>query len=98
MADQQQRAGEFQEAWASLERAEATTGQSSYLARLASPPQPERQAIYTAQEDLAMAWHERASAAGDARFSDTVDPPLPGLARCIGPAAGPAEADPPAPG
>ena len=37
MADQQQRAGEFQEAWASLERAEATTGQSSYLARLASP-------------------------------------------------------------
>ena len=93
MADQQQRAGEFQEAWASLERAEATTGQSSYLARLASPPEPEREAIHTAQEDLAMAWLERASAAGGARFSDTVDPLLPALTRGVGRAVGRRRAD-----
>lgn len=93
MADQQQRAGEFQEAWASLERAEAATGQSSYLARLASPPEPEREAIHTAQEDLAMAWLERASAAGGARFSDTVDPLLPALTRGAGRAAGRRRAD-----
>jgi hypothetical protein len=79
MADQQQRAGDFQRAWASLERAAATASRGSFLARLASPPEPERQAVRTAQEDLAMAWLERASAAGGARFSDTVDPLLPAL-------------------
>lgn len=81
MADQQQRAGAFQEAWTSLERADATAGGSSYLARLASSPETERQGVRTAQEDLAMAWLERASAAGGARFSDTVDPLLPALTR-----------------
>ena len=81
MADQQQRAGAYQAAWASLARADTTAGQTSYLARLASSPEAERQAVRTAQEDLAMAWLERASAAGGARFSDTVDPLLPALTR-----------------
>src|SRR5688572_31941250 len=61
MADRQQRAGDFQNAWTSLDRAATTAGQGSYLARLASPPDAERQAVRTAQEDLAMAWVERAS-------------------------------------
>jgi len=81
MADRQQRSGAFQDAWASLERADATAGQGSYLARLARSPEPERQAVRVAQEDLAMAWLERASATGVARFSDTVDPLLPALTR-----------------
>jgi hypothetical protein len=79
MADRQQRAGDFADAWTSLDRAATTAGQGSYLARLASPPDAERQAVRTAQEDLAMAWVERASAAGGARFADTVDPLLPAL-------------------
>jgi tetratricopeptide (TPR) repeat protein len=93
MADQQQRAGDFQEAWASLERADTTAGQGSYLARLASPPDAERQIIQTAQQDLAMAWLERASAAGGTRFSDTVDPLLPALTRGVETAAGRRKAD-----
>jgi hypothetical protein len=93
MADRQQRAGEFQNAWASLDRAAATVGQGSYLARLASPSEAERQAVRTAQEDLAMAWVERASAAGGARFADTVDPLLPALTLGAEAAAGRRRAD-----
>ena len=93
MADQQQRAGDFQKAWASLERAETTVGEGSYLARLASSPEAERQAVRAAREDLAMAWLERASAAGGARFSDTVDPLLPALTRGVETAAGQRKAD-----
>ena len=87
-ADRQQREGDFAEAWASLERAATTAGQGSYLARLASPPEPGRQAVRTAQEDLAMAWLERASASGGAQFSDTVDPLLPALAAGVDAATG----------
>src|SRR5687768_17260754 len=79
MADRQQRAGDFEDAWASLDRAAATADRGSYLARLARPPDAERQAVRTAQEDLAMAWVQRASAAGGTRFADTVDPLLPAL-------------------
>jgi hypothetical protein len=93
MADRQQRAGEFQEAWASLERAAATADQGSYLARLASQPEVERQAIRNAREDLAMAWVERASAAGGARFSDAVDPLLPTLTGGADTAVGRRKAD-----
>jgi tetratricopeptide (TPR) repeat protein len=93
MADQQARAGEYQEAWASLERAATTTGRGSYLSRLASRPEAERQAIRTAQEDLAMAWLERASAPGGTRFSDTVDPLLPALTLGADAAAGRRKAD-----
>jgi tetratricopeptide (TPR) repeat protein len=93
MADQQQRAGDFQRAWASLERAAATASRGSFLARLASPPEPEQQAVQTAQEDLAMAWVERASAAGGVRFSDTVDPLLPALTRGAETSAGRRQAD-----
>ena len=93
MADQQQRAGNFQDAWASLERAADTTTRGSYFARLASPPEPERQAVRAAQEDLAMAWLERAQAAGGARFSDTVDPLLPSLIAGAATAAGRRKAD-----
>jgi hypothetical protein len=93
MADRQQREGDFPEAWASLERAATTAGQGSYLARLASPPEPGRQAVRTAQEDLAMAWLERASASGGARFSDTVDPLLPTLAAGADAATGRRKAD-----
>jgi tetratricopeptide (TPR) repeat protein len=93
MADRQQRAGEFQDAWASLERAAATVDQGSYLAKLASRPEVERQAVRSAREDLAMAWVERASAAGGARFSDTVDPLIPTLTRGADTAAGRRKAD-----
>jgi hypothetical protein len=93
MADRQQRAGEFQDAWASLERAAATASQGSYLAKLASRPEVERQAIRGAREDLAMAWVEHASAAGRARFSDTVDPLLPTLASGADQATGQRRAD-----
>jgi tetratricopeptide (TPR) repeat protein len=93
MADRQQRAGEFEDAWASLERAAATANHGSYLARLASRPEVERQAIRSAREDLAMAWVEHASAAGGARFSDTVDPLLPTLAGGADQAAGRRKAD-----
>jgi tetratricopeptide (TPR) repeat protein len=93
MADQQQRAGDFQDAWTSLDRAAATAGRGSYLARLASPPDAERQAVRTAQEDLAMTWLERAAAAGGARFADTVDPLLPALASGADAAAGRRKAD-----
>jgi len=93
IADRQQRAGDYPDAWASLERAAATAGTGSYLARLASRPDAERQAIRSAQEDLAMAWLERASAAGGARFSDTVDPLLPALTGGAETAAGRRKAD-----
>jgi hypothetical protein len=93
MADRQRRAGDFQDAWASLERAAATADQGSYLARLASRPEAEHDAIRSAREDLAMAWLERASAAGGARFSDTVDPLLPALASGADAAAGRRKAD-----
>jgi hypothetical protein len=93
MADQQQRAGEYSQAWASLEHAAATATRGSYLARLASPPDPARQAVRTAQEDLAMSWLEHASAAGGARFADTVDPLLPILTEGAGTAAGRRKAD-----
>jgi len=93
MADQQQRAGDFERAWASLERAAATAGDGSYLARLASPPESEQQAVQTAQEDLAMAWVERTSAPGGARFSDTIDPLLPALTRGVETVAGRRQAD-----
>ena len=92
-ADQQQRAGAFQEAWTSLERADSTAGQGSYLSRLARSPETEHLAIRTAQEDLAMAWLERAFAAGGSRFSDTVDPLLPTLTRGVDTAAGRRKAD-----
>ncbi len=92
MADQQQRAGDFQEAWASLERADRTAGRGSYFARLARSPEAEHLLIRAAQEDLAMAWLERASAAGGSRFSDTVDPLLPTLTR-VDTAAGRRKAD-----
>jgi hypothetical protein len=93
MADRQQRAGDFEDAWASLDRAAATADRGSYLARLASPPDAERQAVRTAQENLAMAWVERASAAGGTRFADTVDPLLPALAAGAEAAAGRRRAD-----
>lgn len=93
IADQQQRAGDFQQAWTSLEHADRTAGQGSYLARLARSPAAERQAIRTAQEDLAMAWLESASAPGGARFSDTVDPLLPTLTRGVDSTAGRRKAD-----
>jgi len=93
IADQQQRAGAYQDAWASLERAAVTADQGSYLARLASPPEAERQAVRTAQQDLAMAWVERASAAGGARFSDAVDPLLPTLTEGAATSAGRRKAD-----
>jgi tetratricopeptide (TPR) repeat protein len=93
VADQQQRAGDFQQAWATLERAEAATAQGSYLARLASSPEAERQVIRTTREDLAMAWLEGASAPGDARFSDAVDPLLPTVTRGADAAAGRRRAD-----
>ena len=93
MADRQQRAGDFQDAWTSLDRAAATAGRGSYLARLASPPDAERQAVRIAQEDLAMAWLERASAAGGARFSDLVDPLLPALTSGAEAASGRRKAD-----
>jgi hypothetical protein len=70
-----------------------TAGQGSYLAKLASPAESERQAIHTAQEDLAMAWLEHASAAGGARFSDTVDPLLPTVARGAATETGQRKAD-----
>jgi hypothetical protein len=93
MADRQQRAGDFRDAWTSLDRAAATAGRGSYLARLASPPDAERLAVRTAQEDLAMAWVERASAAGGARFADAVDPLLPALASGAETAGGRRKAD-----
>jgi tetratricopeptide (TPR) repeat protein len=93
MADRQQRAGEYSQAWASLENAAATAARGSYLARLANPPDPERQVVRTAQEDLAMAWLEHASAAGGARFADTVDPLLPILIEGADVAAGRRKAD-----
>jgi tetratricopeptide (TPR) repeat protein len=93
MADRQQRAGDYEEAWANLERAAATTGQGSYLARLASRPEPELQAIRAAQQDLAMAWLERASAPGGTRFSDTVDPLLPTVTSGIETSTGRRQAD-----
>jgi hypothetical protein len=93
MADQQQRAGAYQEAWASLERAETTTGQGSYLAKLASRPDVERQAVRAAREDLAMAWLERAVVPGGARFSDVVDPLLPTILSGAGEAVGRRKAD-----
>lgn len=93
MADRQQRAGDFRDAWTSLDRAAATAGRGSYLARLASPPDAERQAVRTAQEDLAMAWVEGASAAGGARFADAVDPLLPALASGAETAGGRRKAD-----
>jgi tetratricopeptide (TPR) repeat protein len=93
MADRQQRAGAYAVAWASLERAAATAGEGSYLARLASPPEAERQAVRTAQEDLSMAWLEHASVAGGARFADTVDPLLPALTEGAERAAGRRKAD-----
>jgi hypothetical protein len=93
MADRQQRAGDFADAWASRDRAAAPAGRGSYLARLASPPETERQAVRTAQEDLAMAWVERASAAGGTRFADTVDPLLPALTNGADAAAGRRRAD-----
>jgi hypothetical protein len=92
-ADRQQRAGNFHDAWASLDRAATAAGEGSYLARLASPPDAERQAVRAAQEDLAMAWLEHASAAGGARFSDTVDPLLPTLTTGASAAAGRRKAD-----
>jgi tetratricopeptide (TPR) repeat protein len=93
MADRQQRAGDYEDAWASLERAAATAGRGSYLARLASPPEPERQVVRTAQEDLAMAWLEHASTAGGTRFADTVDPLLPALTGGADAATGRRKAD-----
>jgi hypothetical protein len=93
MADRQQRAGEYSRAWASLENAATAAAQGSYLAKLASPPDPERQVVRTAQEDLAMAWLEHASAAGGTRFADTVDPLLPTLTEGANAAAGRRKAD-----
>ena len=92
MAERQQRAGAYQDAWASLERAAVTADQGSYLARLARP-EAARQAVRSAQEDLAMAWIERVSAAGGARFSDTVDPLLSTLTAGAATAAGRRKAD-----
>jgi tetratricopeptide (TPR) repeat protein len=93
VADQQQRAGQFQQAWASLDQAAATAAKSSYLATLASRPEIERQAVRTAQENLAMAWLERASASGGARFSEAVDPLLPVVASGAANATGRRKAD-----
>ena len=92
IADRQQRAGAYQDAWASLERAAVTAERGGYLARLANL-EADRQGVWSAQQDLAMAWIERASAAGGARFSDTVDPLLPTLTAGAATAAGRRKAD-----
>ena len=58
LADQQQRAGQFADAWTSLEQAAEATQEGSALARLIGRGGTQRLALKTAQEDLAMAWLE----------------------------------------
>jgi len=82
-ADQQQRAGDFPAAWASLERALAATNEGSYFATLAGPPDAERLAVRAAQEDLAMAWLQRASVPQSRTVTDIVDQLLPVVTRGI---------------
>jgi tetratricopeptide (TPR) repeat protein len=92
-ADQQRRAGDFPAAWASLKSALTATDQGSYLATLAGPPRAERLAVQTAQEDLAMAWLQRASVPQDRTFPDLVQPLMPVIARGIATAGGRRKAD-----
>ena len=56
LADRQQRAGQFAEAWASLARAAQTAEEGSALARRVGRGDAQRLAVRVAREDLAMAW------------------------------------------
>ena len=58
LADQQQRVGQFADAWTSLNQAAEATQEGSALARLIGRGGTQRLALKTAQEDLAMAWLE----------------------------------------
>ena len=59
LADRQLRAGRFPEAWNALSQAAATIEEGSSLSTLAGGGEPQRQAVRTAREDLAMVWLQR---------------------------------------
>jgi len=58
LADQQQRTGQFADAWTSLQQAAEAAAEGSALARLIGRGGTQRLALKVAREDLAMAWLE----------------------------------------
>lgn len=93
VSEQQQRAGDFPGAWASLTQAVAIADQGGYLAKVTGRLSAERTGLRESQEDVAMAWLEQASAPAGKKFSDVVDPLLPVVARGIATATGQRKAD-----
>jgi hypothetical protein len=93
MAQAQQRAGDYERAWLTIEQAAVSAEAGGLLAKLAGQLDEARRQVREAQEDLAMAWLENVRLSQGQTFSSVVDKLIPVLDRGIASASGARKAD-----
>jgi hypothetical protein len=92
-ASAQQAAGDFAAAWDSLARASAAAEPDGLIAKLLGGLSPQRRAVRTAQEDLAMLWVRDGRVSDEHGFSELADKLVGVLATGAATSAGPRKAD-----
>ena len=92
-AVQQQKSGDYETAWLSLDQAQKSADEGGELAKLIGHLDQERRQLRQTQEDLAMEWVRNARLAEGQHFADLVDKLLPVLVRGASSASGVRKAD-----
>jgi hypothetical protein len=89
----QQAAGDYSQAWTSLQKAGEAADADGWIAKLFGGLSAQRREVRAAQEDLAMEWLRTAHAPEGQTFSETVEKPIEVLSADVTTASGERKAD-----